>query len=408
MIKQIFTGFLKPSHYWRSVGFDELSELYVSMLLRSLAMSLVGIFVPVYLYKLGFSVQTIFGFFAMLFGARIFFDIFSAYVVGRIGPKHTMAVSTIIEIFYLLMLVSMETFNWPLPLLALFGSCAISLFFTAYHTDFSKVKHTNHGGKELGFVLLFERLGGIIGPLVGGLLANFYDVRASMLLGVGLLIGSLFPLFLSREPVSVHQVIDFKGFRFKKGAKKAALSYACFAAENNANMIAWTFYVALTIFTVNTYASIGVIIAISTLASLIAARIIGRLIDDKKGYDLLHLGVGMSAILYGLRPFIGTPLQVLGINLINEPTNIAMRMPFLKGFYDTADEATGHRIVYISINEVFGAISRTTFWLTLYGLSIVYDPISVLRWSFYAMSFVCFGILLQNFGALRPPGGAKS
>ncbi len=43
--------------------FDELAELYTSMSLRSLGFSLIGIFVPVYLFQYGVSVKDIFLFF---------------------------------------------------------------------------------------------------------------------------------------------------------------------------------------------------------------------------------------------------------------------------------------------------------------------------------------------------------
>lgn len=59
MIQKIINTLLEPRHFWRTVGFDELSEIYTSQMLRSLAASLVGIFVPIYLYKIGYSLVAI-------------------------------------------------------------------------------------------------------------------------------------------------------------------------------------------------------------------------------------------------------------------------------------------------------------------------------------------------------------
>ena len=86
MLQKLINSVLRPRHFWRNVGFDELSELYASMLLRSLALSLIGLFVPIYLYKLGYSITDILGFFTVFFLIRIPVDIVVAFIVGRIGP----------------------------------------------------------------------------------------------------------------------------------------------------------------------------------------------------------------------------------------------------------------------------------------------------------------------------------
>ncbi len=43
MLKKIVYSLLRHRHFWREVGFDELSELYVSMMFRGLSISLPGI-----------------------------------------------------------------------------------------------------------------------------------------------------------------------------------------------------------------------------------------------------------------------------------------------------------------------------------------------------------------------------
>ncbi len=49
-----------PLHYVRFLLSKELNAFYVSIVLRSLAFSMVGIFVPLYLYKeLGYGLSSI-------------------------------------------------------------------------------------------------------------------------------------------------------------------------------------------------------------------------------------------------------------------------------------------------------------------------------------------------------------
>ena len=44
------------SHYFKN---KEMDELYVSIGIKALAQSIIQIFIPIYLYKLGFSISTI-------------------------------------------------------------------------------------------------------------------------------------------------------------------------------------------------------------------------------------------------------------------------------------------------------------------------------------------------------------
>lgn len=394
MFNELVHNFMRPRHFWRKVDMSELSELYASMLLRSLALSLIGLFVPIYLYKIGYSVQAVLGYFAVFFLARIVVDIAVAFVVGRIGPKHTLALSTVGNIVYLAMLLSIRELHWPLPFLAVVGTITNSLFFIAFHTDFSKIKHSENGGRELGYMAILERIGGVVGPLIGGLLATFTDPRYTIVLAITLFAASLIPLLTTNEVVKVHQVITFKGFTYKKHARHF-VAYACHNTENTASILLWTFFIALTVFKTNTYASIGAITALGTGLSLLIAKTVGTLVDQKQGQKLLNVGVVVNSVIHLLRTFVSTPLAALGINVMNDPVTICYRMPFVKNFYDAADSAPGYRIVFIAVSECISAAMRAIFWGGMFVASLYYNPIEVIKIAFYIAALLSLGIALQ-------------
>ena len=98
MLKKILSHILEPRHFWRDVGFSELNELYASNLLRRLSISILLIFVPIYLYKHGYQVAVIFSLFGMLFVAKVLCDFLAGYTVARYGPKHTMIVAAVFQV----------------------------------------------------------------------------------------------------------------------------------------------------------------------------------------------------------------------------------------------------------------------------------------------------------------------
>lgn len=380
--------------------FDELAEIYTSMTLRSLGFSLVGIFVPVYLYKSGVSLQDIFLFFAVFFAVRVPVSYLAARVVGRIGPKHTIATSTVLFIFFLGMLVTFNSLGWPLLLLSVFYTLANGFFFIAMNTDFSKVKHQNHGGKELGWLYIFERAGGALGPIVGGLLAAWFAPEFTMVFAIIVFIASLIPLFMTREPVKTHQKISFKGFKYSKHIPDY-ISMGAFNAVNVSNGVYWPLLIAVFIYTDDTYAKLGIIIGGSLAVSIISAHMFGKIIDSKKGAALLKYGTFMSGVLNVIRSFITAGGGAVAGSFLGEPIGLSYRMPLTKGFFDAADSEEGYRIVYISFMEMVVGASKGLYCFGLFLACYWVDPVSVLRYQFIIMAFIGLLMLMQRFPALK-------
>ncbi len=65
MLQWIIGRIFRRRHYWRNVSFDEVAELYVSRLIMVFAVNIVGLFMALYLYELGYSVL----FILILYGA---------------------------------------------------------------------------------------------------------------------------------------------------------------------------------------------------------------------------------------------------------------------------------------------------------------------------------------------------
>ena len=57
-------------HHFR-VKLTELNEMYFIMSARSVALSMIGIFIPIYLYNLGFPLHIIFFYYAFLKKAEL-------------------------------------------------------------------------------------------------------------------------------------------------------------------------------------------------------------------------------------------------------------------------------------------------------------------------------------------------
>jgi len=401
MVKKIIKKLLEPRHFWRHVDFDELSELYASEFMRSLSISVIGIFVPIYLYYLGYSLQSIFAMQVIWAGSRPIFAYISAKTIALIGPKHTIALGATSQILYLLVLISLESVHWPLAVLGILGSLSYALFGIALQVDFSKVKHSEHGGKELSFITICERIGSSLGPLVGGLVASFINPQATIFIAILIMLASLVPLFQTKEPMRVKQKIVIRGFPWRRH-KNDFLSAPFFGIENVVSIVVWPLFAALTIFTTNTYASVGLLVSISTAAALIAIYVIGQLIDKHKGLLLLNASASANAIVHIFRMFVTTPAQAIFISFINEPMTASYRMPYTKGLYDAADSVPGYRIVYLTLFDLIRMAGVFLFWLFAYCATFfIQSDILLFQILFVLGAIASLGVMLQKFPALR-------
>jgi MFS family permease len=400
MLRRLIHNLAKPRHPWRRLEFNELSEIYASMSIRSFGFGIIGIFVPIYLYQNGSSLQSIFMFYTLFFIFRLPIAYVSAYVVGRIGPKHSIAISTLLLVVFLSQLLTLDMFEWPLALLAFSFSVTNGLFFVAYNTDFSKIKDTKNGGKELSWLYIFERIGGALGPLVGGILASLIAPELTIFVAIVVLICSLIPLFMTNEPVRLNQNIKFKGFPWQVHFRDF-ISIGAFGIDNVASLVMWPLLIAVLIFTEDTYATLGVITGFSLAISVFSSYLLGKYVDNNKGPHLLQFGVVINSIVHLVRAFITTTFGAVLVTVFNEPNTLAYKIPLVKGYYDSADSEEGYRIVYLTINEMTSGFAKAIYCGALYFACYFADSISVLRFSFITVAFISLAILVQRFPALK-------
>jgi MFS family permease len=403
MLQKTVYRLLAHRHPWRTINFDELSQLYVSVMFRRFSLNLTGLFVPIYLLHLGYSIVAIFTMFGCYFTFRtLVSDLLAGFTVAKIGPKHTLLAGNLLLIISTALFLSLSNVTWPLWLLACVWGASTSYYFVPLNVDFSKVKHSEHGGKELGYVNIMDKLGAALGPLIGGVLGTVLGAQYIFLVAAGLLIVGTLPLFQTIEPVRLHQQLDFTSLPADR-LKHDFLSYVSLGIENTLSMFLWPLFLGVFVLLGNTvYAKLGILVAVSVTVAMLAARMIGKLIDERQGRYLLRTGAILNGLLHLVRPFIGTYTGALAVNVANEAVTISYRMPYLKGMFDAADDLPGYRIVYITSMEMMASCAKATVWwlLALFALLLPMHAVMIAGFSIAAVA--SYGIMVERYKALNP------
>lgn len=398
MIQTIIKKILKRRHFWRDAGFDELSELYVSMTFRSIAVGSIGIFVPVYMYRLGYTlaeILTLYGWFATTMAIA---SVGSAWMVARFGPKHVMLLSYALQLCSSALFLTHERVHWPIIVLGIFWGLATNLFFVAYHVDFSKVKHANHSGEEVGYMYMMQKVGLVIGPLLGGVIGTIFGgsyvfLAATLLMALGAL-----PLLKTAEPTRTRQHLDFSIPVHK--IRTDMQSYAALATEDILTKMLWPTYIVLFVIVSGVYLKLGLLSSISVLFSIVVTYIFGKIADARRGRHLLRIAVSLNSLLHLMRSFVTSLPQVLGINVANDSITVGYALPFTKGLYAAADEHPGRRIAYIAIVETAGNTARALACWVLVILAVLLEERLVLTIGFAVAAVASLLIAREKFRAL--------
>lgn len=388
MIQSFIHILLKRRHFWRYASFNEVSELYASRVMRSMALYMINMFVAIYLYQQGYSLIFITAFYAVSFLFRMAVAYFSARFVAKFGPKHGILVANLIYIPALIAFPLVSLYG--IPIIIIFGilqSISMVLFDLSYTVDFSKVKHIEHAGKEIGYMQILERITASFSPLLGGLVAFLFFPEATMILSAVLFVFASAPLFRTKEPVKLNQKLQFKKFPWRRVWRTLRAETAIGFDVVGSNFV-WVLFLAVVVFDSmgnDIYLTIGAFASVTIITSFFSAYAFGRIIDWRHGGELLKVASIANSLTHIFRAFVTTPAGVVAANVTNEVATTGYSMAYIRGIFDTADDVPGYRIVYLMFVSIMMNLGCLFAALTLLGLLLTLPSV--------ALAFQCFFVV---------------
>lgn len=403
MIKRLIYYFLERRHFWRYVSFSELAELYTSRALRIMALSMANAFVAIYMYQNGYGLTFILFYLAIYCLVRGFMAWPSAHLIGRFGPKSMTMVSNLAYVPALVCLSVVPEYGVAaIAAFGLFQAFSSELYEICYMVDFSKVRHDDHTGKEMGYMTTVENVAKSISPLAGGVIAMFFGPQATIITAAFFFAIAALPLMLSPEPTRTHQRIIFRTMPYKK-IWRGSIAFAARGADILVSGSVWSLMVAIVVFGTSgnvVYMQIGALASLTILVAVISAHVVGLLVDRRRGGLLLQIGVIGNALTHITRPFVMTPVGALTINVVNEAVSTAYHMPLIQGAFDMADRLSGFRIAYLSVMSAASSVGATLLALAGGLVSLVATELLTLQSVFIMTAAMSLLIMAHGLPAL--------
>jgi len=307
----------------------EMDELYVSIGIKALAQSLITIFIPIYLYKLGLSISSIALYYLIFYLAVTFCMYFAMKLNHKLGLKKVLALGTIILIgyYYLLDLLSKGVIHYSIVAIVLGISMAV--YYASFHIYFTKFSDKKHEALEVSIIRSLFRFSAVIGPIIGALLITGGSYKLAFIIVSILLIISIIPLFVTKDKKIKKQNITFQKV-LRADSKKKAMAYVASGAIAISAWILWPLFIFLN---VEKLISLGFIISIGSLITIFFLFIIGKTADKNKE-KVLKAGVYTHSITWPLRLFFLSPVGIFIMNLLSTITILMIDLPFSKYIYD--------------------------------------------------------------------------
>lgn len=340
-------------HQWpipSSVSFSESAALYMTHTIRHLATSLIGIFLPIFIFtlegKFMFHDDVVINgiiwifYYYMLRSAT--FIVFLTTITNFVFTRLHLLKSILISIIFL----ALNIVCWFLAqyhpaflfLGAVLSGCNAFFYWLPYHIFFVRKSQEKNGhfGKNVELRDFLLKIAGAIGPVLGGI--------TIMMAGFGFLFtASVLILFLAIIPLLVslhehkHAPHDTKkimnNYLLNPAYKKISFALAGASMES---LILGTLWPVLLFIVLANFEKIGFLSSASVFLSALTALFVGRLVDRVSMKKVHLVGVVINSLMYVPRLLFSTPWVLYSVDILDKLNGSAYSIPLVSQTYEKA------------------------------------------------------------------------
>ncbi len=337
--------------WWRFFPKKELYQIYVSVALRSFAISLISIFIPIYIYQeKGFTFEQTLLFFILYSVAFGICTPLAAKFGSRYGIRHAVLMGIPLYLLFVAVIYFLPPTSWLLILGSLFLGSSQAFYWMGMHQAFHHASHKHHRGEEVGTRASVTVLSTMAGPFIGGSLITLLGFNIVFSLAAVILFTSGFLLLLRRENhtpyhFSLKSVLDTRNW-------KDSLFFVSRGTHIIADGVLWPLFI---FFILGSYFSMGIVGSLMSLSSIVLFWFIGRYSDHSNRRTIIRITSILDSGLWILLAFVHTAAQVFGITILTSIVRAAHESPTGALEYD---KAKGQVAAYFVNREIFICLGR--------------------------------------------------
>ena len=345
---------LRLPHYFTSHIRRQMAELYASSAIADIAMAVVMLFEPIFLYSvLGFTISEVLLFMGAVYVFYILLIPFGAKIANRFGYEHAIFCSIPFQILYWGLLFGSQQ-NMILVFFApLAFALQKSLYWPAFHAIIARFANQGQQGREFSLLHQIINLSFVLGPYLGGLISEQFGVRITFVVASAVYFCSFIPLFTTKE-IFIPKVYKFRDtLKLYRKLPKKFLGYLGFGEE----LLVLTVWPIFIFIVVKNYEDTGILATLAAFVAMVIGLYIGQLTDSSKSKVLL---LRFGAVLYFVtwigRIVANTFYTLFAIDSVSRVGKEMVFIPLSTVTYERAESS--HIMPYVVFFEQSLAIGK--------------------------------------------------
>jgi len=368
----------------KKFSFSGINGILLSNFLLQFGFSIVGIFIPLYIFKITNSFFWILWFYLLFNLVIIISTLPTAKLIARFGSDKISFAGALVRLVFLIFLILAGKNPFFFILAAIFWGLAVPFCWIPFHLSIVGTDHTLSFGKDATKINFTNKIGVIAGPILGGLIIQSFGFNALYSVSFVFIMLSGIPLFFDKYEFKFPE-ISFRAIKENLPIRQMPRLFLGFFGAglfNGLQEVVWPIYVFLL---VGSYRFLGDITSIGLFGSFLLLAVVGQL-ADRFGSKILKISVPLNILNWLSRIFLTAPLSLFLINLAYQLVSIFVWIPLDQLSYQTAVQTK--RLEYFLSREIaihfgsFVAILILIFGLGLFGLNwpmaFVFSALSLL------------------------------
>jgi len=369
-------------------------ELAINRLLSFTSTSVVGVFLPIFLYEFfHLSILPVLLWYAVSFAVKFPFQIWAAQIFSKIGLVPSMIFGTfgIMVFYWVFFLLGAGSSINPFVLMGI-GIMGLvvttSFYWTPFNIEFANFSPKKGFAQRLAKLYAFQQLVTVFAPILAGWVILTYGFKINFLIGLVIAGFSIVPL-LFLPSFKVTYEFGFKeSFQklFSKQFRSMSLSMMAFGAESIVGVVVWPIFL-YAIFQ-GQYLEIGAFAAVIVAFGFVLQLVVGKETDRFSPSKLLHFGTGIYALGWVWKGLVGTITGVFAASTFHSVGSILLHTPMDTLMYEQAADS-GHYIdEYTVLREIALGMGRVVMLVFLMMLTHYFAIGS----AFFVAAIVSLGI----------------
>lgn len=354
---------------------SEMKELYWATVLQNLALAMLLLFEPIYLWQQHLSLRGIVLFFLAVYLTYFFILPLGAKFACRYGYEHSMAFATLMQVaYYVCLFLVARSYLFLAPAVLLYA-LQKTFCWPAYHADFARYSDQTEEGRELSGLTVALSLVYVVGPLVAGLVLQFGTWALLFGLGSCVMLLSNWPLLKTREVFTPRAFSYSAAYTrlFARDNWRRLLGYMGFGEELIV-LVLWPIYISLVVVA---YLEVGAVVATSTLVMGLVTLYVGKLTDEHNKHEVLRLSTALYAFGWIARLLAHMPFSVFLVDAWSRLTKNVVAVPLTAITYERAKaHSVMDTVVSFEMSLVVGKLTACVALLVV--LAFVPAPVTAL------------------------------